>query len=210
MKSVGETPVLPYYYYYHCFDAGEIGFLFNIQGLIAMDSSGLYKGASIEFAREEAASWAKKAQEIKTLSQLSELPSMVELLLLRIVNELTSYFTGELITFTLPIYPSGTPFQEQVWKALMRIPYGEVITYKALAQEVNSPKGMRAVGAANSKNPLPIIIPCHRVIQADQTLGGYSGGLATKIALLELEGFSFSSGKSGLTVVQGQSVLPLE
>lgn len=92
----------------------------------------------------------------------------------------------------------------------MRIPYGEVMTYKALAQEVNSPKGMRAVGVANSKNPLPIIIPCHRVIQADQTLGGYSGGIATKIALLELEGFSFSSGKSGLKVVQGQSVLPLE
>lgn len=210
MRTVGETPLLPYYFYYHCFDEGEIGFLFNVQGLIAMDISGLYKGTSTGFERAEASSWVKKAIPMTSLSHLSILPPMVELLLLRILNEFTSYFTGELISFTLPIYPTGTLFQERVWKALMTIPYGEVITYKDLAIKVDNPKALRAVGSANGKNPLPIIIPCHRVIQSDQTLGGYSGGVATKIALLEREGFSFSSGKSGLIVVQGQSVLPLE
>lgn len=210
MKSVGETAVLPYYYYYHCFDEGEIGFLFNIQGLIEMDISGLYKGSTMEFPRKELPAWKRQAAEITSLSQLSELPSMIELLLLRVINEFSSYFMGELITFTLPIFPTGTAFQEQVWKSLMTIPYGEVISYKDLALKVNNPKGMRAIGAANGKNPLPIIIPCHRVIQTDQTLGGYSGGIAIKIALLEREGFTFSSGKSGLKVVLGQSVLPLE
>ncbi len=210
MKSLGDTAVLPYYYYYHCFDEGEIGFLFNIQGLIALDISGLYQDITLDFPRIEESIWKREALEITSFSQLSEYPSMVELLLLRAVNELTSYFMGELLTFTLPIYPAGTDFQLQVWQALMTIPYGEVITYKDLALKINNPKGTRAVGAANGKNPLPIIIPCHRVIQSDQTLGGYSGGLRTKIALLEREGFTFSSGKSGLKVVQGQSVLLLE
>jgi|GEM_PF-3422216 len=210
MKSLGDTAVLPYYYYYHCFDEGEIGFLFNIQGVIALDISGLYQDLSVDFPRIEEPHWKREAREIVSLSQLSEYPSMVELLLLRAVNELTSYFMGELLTFTVPIYPVGTDFQLQVWQALMTIPYGEVMTYKDLALKINKPKGTRAVGAANGKNPLPIIIPCHRVIQSDQTLGGYSGGLRIKIALLEREGFTFSSGKAGLKVVQGQSVLPLE
>lgn len=210
MKFVEATTVLPDYYYYHCFDEGEIGFLLNVQGLIALDISGLYQGQSTTFARNEAKNWAEKAQEIETLSQLSQLSPVLELLLLRVVNEFTSYFMGELNTFTVPLSPEGTPFQTQVWQALMTIPYGEVRSYKDLAIQLQQPKAMRAVGSANGKNPLPIIIPCHRVIQSNQTLGGYSGGLATKIALLALEGFAFSSGKAGLKVVPGQSVLPLE
>src|SRR5699024_5588725 len=118
MKSLGDTAVLPYYYYYHCFDEGEIGFLFNIQGVIALDISGLYQDLSVDFPRIEEPHWKREAREIVSLSQLSEYPSMVELLLLRAVNELTSYFMGELLTFTVPIYPVGTDFQLQVWQAL--------------------------------------------------------------------------------------------
>lgn len=94
-----------------------------------------------------------------------------------------------------------------VWQALRNIPYGETISYKTLALNIDNPKAVRAVGSANGKNPLPIIIPCHRVIQSDQTLGGYSGGLTTKVNLLKLEGLTLSQGKSGLKVGIVQSDL---
>ena len=95
--------------------------------------------------------------------------------------------TAELRTFDLPLRPTGTPFQLNVWEALRRIPYGETVTYGELARRIGRPPAARAVGSANHHNPLPIVVPCHRVIGADGTLTGYAGGLVVKRALLALE-----------------------
>jgi len=102
-------------------------------------------------------------------------------------KQLKEYFLGTRTAFQLPLCPKGTDFQKAVWKALENIPYGETKSYKDIAEAVGSPKGFRAVGMANNKNPIPIIIPCHRVIGADGKLVGYGGGLPIKVKLLELE-----------------------
>ena len=106
---------------------------------------------------------------------------------LEVVDQLQSYFAGERTNFDLPLVLEGTDFQKKVWTALQEIPYGETISYKKLAETVGSPKGVRAVGAANGANPIPIIIPCHRVIGHDGSLTGFGGGLPLKKQLLELE-----------------------
>ena len=104
-----------------------------------------------------------------------------------IIDQLNEYFSGKRMQFDIPLKPAGTAFQQQVWQALLAIPYGRVTSYGALALKLNKPGAMRAVGAANGKNPIPIIIPCHRVIAADGSLGGYTGGLDIKRKLLDLE-----------------------
>src|SRR5690554_4650419 len=101
--------------------------------------------------------------------------------------QLEAYFSGTLRQFDLPLAPAGTEFQQAVWNALETIPYGETWSYKQLAEAVSRPKGYQAVGQANGRNPIVIIIPCHRVIAADGSLGGYGGGLARKKNLLKLE-----------------------
>ena len=103
------------------------------------------------------------------------------------VRQLREYFAGERVGFDLPMAPRGTEFQRSVWRQLLGIPYGETISYGELARRVGNPKASRAVGSANGKNPLPIVIPCHRVIAGDGTLGGFGGGLPTKKILLALE-----------------------
>lgn len=103
------------------------------------------------------------------------------------IRQLEEYFDGERQTFTLALDPQGTPFQRQVWGALQTIPYGETISYAELAQRVGKPAAARAVGAANGQNPLPIVVPCHRVIGSSGHLTGYAGGLHIKRYLLELE-----------------------
>jgi len=103
-------------------------------------------------------------------------------------RQLEEYFEGTRRTFALPLAPRGTAFQQQVWMALRDIPYGETISYAQLAQRLDMPTATRAVGAANGRNPLPIVVPCHRVIGADGSLTGFGGGLPTKRFLLELEG----------------------
>ncbi|MET0581056.1 MAG: methylated-DNA--[protein]-cysteine S-methyltransferase [Pseudoxanthomonas sp.] len=102
--------------------------------------------------------------------------------------QLQEYFAGTRTRFDLPLAPQGTPFQTEVWRTLATIPYGQTISYAQLAQRVGKPTAMRAVGAANGRNPLPIVLPCHRVIGADGSLTGFGGGLPTKRFLLELEG----------------------
>ena len=102
-------------------------------------------------------------------------------------RQLNLYFTGKLMHFDLPLAPNGTPFQQRVWEALLTIPYGETTSYGALARKIQQPKASRAVGSANGSNPIPIIIPCHRVIGGDGTLTGFGGGLPTKRYLLALE-----------------------
>lgn len=105
--------------------------------------------------------------------------------------QLVAYLSGKLRGFDLPLEPKGTEFQKQVWYASCEIPYGETITYKELARMIDIPKAIRAAGAANGKNPIYIIIPCHRVIRWDGSLTGYGGGLEMKEKLLRLEGAEF-------------------
>ena len=107
-------------------------------------------------------------------------------------RQLEEYFAGYRQNFDLPLDPGGTDFQRRVWRALIDIPYGKTISYRDLARQADCPRGYQAVGQANGKNPIPIIIPCHRVIGADGSLGGYSAGLDRKRFLLELEGIQYS------------------
>lgn len=102
-------------------------------------------------------------------------------------DQLNAYFAGRLHRFSLPLAPSGTPFQQQVWHALQHIPWGERRSYGDIAGAIGNPRAVRAVGAANGRNPIAIIIPCHRVIGADGRLTGYAGGLERKRWLLALE-----------------------
>jgi methylated-DNA-[protein]-cysteine S-methyltransferase len=101
--------------------------------------------------------------------------------------QIDEYLSGKRQAFDLPIAPRGTEFQLKVWNALQAIPYGETRTYKQIAEEVGNPKACRAVGMANNKNPLSIIVPCHRVIGSSGSLVGYAGGLGVKKRLLEME-----------------------
>ena len=118
-------------------------------------------------------------------------------ILLQAKKELREYFSGQRTTFSVPVFLEGTPFQQKAWKVLRGIPYGTTLTYAEEAREVGSPRAVRAVGSANGKNPIPIVIPCHRVIASNGGLGGYAGGLSCKRFLLALErpkkGESFSS-----------------
>ena len=102
-------------------------------------------------------------------------------------SQLRAYFAGELESFHLKLAPDGTSFQKRVWKELLKIPYGETISYGQLARRMGNPNASRAVGLANGSNPIPIIIPCHRVIGSNGKLTGYGGGLPVKEKLLGLE-----------------------
>lgn len=103
-------------------------------------------------------------------------------------RQLDAYFAGTLHEFDVPLAMSGTPFEQRVWNALRRIAYGTTVSYRDVAQRIGKATACRAVGMANGRNPIPIIVPCHRVIGADGSLTGYGGGLDTKRWLLELEG----------------------
>ena len=111
-------------------------------------------------------------QPQKALLQTTELLSMATI-------QLDEYFQGKRTTFSLPFKLTGTPFQLAVWKELQNIPYGQTTSYKEIAQKINKPKAYRAVGMANNKNPLPIIIPCHRVVGTNGSLTGYAGGIVS-------------------------------
>lgn len=103
------------------------------------------------------------------------------------LRQLRAYFAGKLEAFDLPLAPAGTPFQLAVWKRLCEIPYGETISYGELARRIGNPNASRAVGLANGSNPIPVVIPCHRVIGSNGKLTGYGGGLPIKEKLLALE-----------------------
>lgn len=105
-----------------------------------------------------------------------------------VIDQLNRYFNGKLAKFTAPVDMRGTPFQLRVWKELSKISYGSTISYKQLARRLGTSRGFQAIGRANAANPLPIIIPCHRVLGADGSLVGYSAGIKTKEFLLKLEG----------------------
>jgi methylated-DNA-[protein]-cysteine S-methyltransferase len=124
----------------------------------------------------------------------------------RAIQQLDEYFAGEREIFDLPLALAGTPFQLSVWQALRTIPFGETWSYGELAKTIGNPKGMRAVGLANGRNPIAVIVPCHRVIGADGSLTGFGGGLPRKRFLLELEKRDFrlvaQHDRAGATVSQ--------
>lgn len=103
------------------------------------------------------------------------------------MNEINEYLDGIRTTFDLPLFYQGTPFQNKVWKELLKIPYGETRTYQEIAENIDNPKACRAVGMACNKNPIAILIPCHRVIGKNKKLTGYAGGLAMKSFLINIE-----------------------
>lgn len=106
-------------------------------------------------------------------------------------SQIEEYFAGARTEFEVPLKFSGTEFQEGVWKQIAAIPQGEILTYSEIAHHIDKPKAARAVGNACGNNPIPLIIPCHRVLAANGKLGGYSSGLETKRALLDFEGISY-------------------
>lgn len=108
------------------------------------------------------------------------------------VSELQEYFDGKRTVFTMPVAPKGTSFQHEVWRLLREIPYGETRTYAQLSDEIGNRAAIRAVGLANGRNPISIVVPCHRVIGSDGGLTGYAGGLDRKRFLLTLEGAAVS------------------
>ena len=124
------------------------------------------------------------------LNRTSELPgreSKSNPMLRQAVEQLRAYFAGDLRAFDLPLDMQGTEFQRRVWSELRNIPYGETRSYSFIARMIGAPKSVRAVGAANGRNPIPIVVPCHRVIGAGGSLTGYGGGLPLKRFLLDLE-----------------------
>jgi O-6-methylguanine DNA methyltransferase len=122
--------------------------------------------------------------------------------------QLTEYFDGKRTAFGLPLKTEGTPFQRAVWDALCAIPYGETRSYEDIAAFIGSPKGVRAVGGANARNAFTIVIPCHRVIRKDGTIGGYGGGIERKKILLKHE-TAYKSSASCTGVSPGASGLPV-
>jgi methylated-DNA-[protein]-cysteine S-methyltransferase len=117
-------------------------------------------------------------------------------------RQLAAYFAGQLTEFDLPLAPAGTQFQRRVWAALQAIPYGQTWSYGQLAEKIGSPSASRAVGLANGRNPIALVIPCHRVIGSDGSLTGYGGGLDRKRFLLSLEASAAGEPAGDLTISQ--------
>ena len=128
-------------------------------------------------------SFRDETEEINTIASANDITKQT-------AEYLAEYFAGNCQTFDVPLAPVGTAFQQQVWKELVKVPFGKTDTYSSIANKLNNPLSVRAVGAANGKNPIAIIVPCHRIIGASGHLTGYAGGLWRKEFLLNLEGAS--------------------
>lgn len=125
--------------------------------------------------------------EVRFVSVMPAMKDVSSPILNETIRQLREYFSGERKIFDLPLKQNGTPFQEKAWDYLMTIPYGKTVSYKEEAIKIGSPKGSRAVGSANGKNNIAIIVPCHRVVNEGKGLGGYAYGLDVKKYLLRLE-----------------------
>ncbi len=125
--------------------------------------------------------------EVRFVSVMPAMKDISSPILNETIRQLREYFSGERKIFDLPLKQNGTPFQEKAWDYLMTIPYGKTVSYKEEAIKIGSPKGSRAVGSANGKNNIAIIVPCHRVVNQGKGLGGYAYGLDVKKYLLRLE-----------------------
>ncbi|HEY3364862.1 MAG TPA: methylated-DNA--[protein]-cysteine S-methyltransferase [Symbiobacteriaceae bacterium] len=153
--------------------AGPFGALFSLGGLCRLT----FATEPLDWCEAWANKWLPGAARVGDDGRLAHLAA-----------ELQAYFTGRLRVFDTPVDLFGTPFQREVWAALRTVPYGEIRTYAQIAETIGRPKAVRAVGAANGANPVPILVPCHRVIGSDGKLRGYAGGLDLKSRLLEREG----------------------
>ena len=162
----------------YCYVDSPIGKL-----LVAGDGEAIYR---IEFANEGNAARPEEGWRESMRGPVGEA-----------ARQLREYFQGKRTAFELPLAPEGTEFQRTVWRRLREIPYGETISYGELARRVGNPKASRAVGAANGSNPIPIVIPCHRVIGSNGKLTGFGGGLPTKRRLLALEARQLSLAAPG-------------
>ena len=132
-------------------------------------------------------------EEMPNTAKMQEAEVACTPLLQETCKQLTEYFTGERTGFTLPIqYTTGTPFQHAVWNALRAIPYGETRSYEEIAVAIGNPKAVRAIGQANHKNPILLLVPCHRVINKNGSIGGFGCGVEIKKQLLQLEGLEIS------------------
>jgi methylated-DNA-[protein]-cysteine S-methyltransferase len=170
---------------------GEAGKRF----LLAVSGDGALR--ELWFAANAAAARAAAPEGADHRPALAPLPA--------VRRELAEYFAGKRRTFTLPLAPQGTDFERSVWDALVAIPYGETRSYAEIARTIGRPDACRAVGRANGRNPIPIVIPCHRVIGSDGSLTGYGGGLDLKRFLLGLEGVPTAAP----TTAREQLALPL-
>ena len=159
-----EEESMTTYYHYHTTPIGKLLLAGNEEYLSQL---GFPSGS---MARKHKKGWVKDSSPFK-----------------EVMFQLDSYFDGELKDFELPLAPVGTEFQQTVWDALREIPYGETWSYGELAKHIGKPKASRAVGAANGMNPIPVIIPCHRVIGINGKLTGFGGGIKIKRFLLSLE-----------------------
>ena len=168
---VDKYPLL-FNYAYHETPIGTLVSLHTIEGLLS----------HLFFTRNDFENFKKKYSPI-IFEPLA--PSSIHLESLQ--SELAGYFSGKLTKFSIPLMLKGTNFQMSVWKGLLSIPYGSSCSYLDLAVKIKHPKAVRALGSANGANPIPVIIPCHRVIAHNGGLGGYGGGLAIKSFLLDLE-----------------------
>jgi methylated-DNA-[protein]-cysteine S-methyltransferase len=156
-----------FHYSRHDSLAGSLVVGVSAQGMVALE----FDRGRLPFAKNKNILWEPSEKETKLYTR-----------------ELTEYFAGRRRQFSFPLDLRGTPFQLSCWRALLKIPYGETRTYADIARAVGQPQAFRAVGMANNRNPIAIVVPCHRVIASDGTLCGYGGGLDLKRRLLELEG----------------------
>lgn len=161
---------MPIQTYYSTIDT-PLGELWIAGGASGLSHINLPSQRSLSSAHRESSGWQRDETAFADAKQ-----------------QLSAYFAGELKQFDLQLAPQGTEFRQAVWAALRQVPWGETVSYAAIARAVGKPKAVRAVGAANGANPLPIVVPCHRVIGANGQLTGYAGGLHIKQFLLELEG----------------------
>ncbi|HLJ66075.1 MAG TPA: methylated-DNA--[protein]-cysteine S-methyltransferase [Chloroflexota bacterium] len=160
---------------------GQFGAVFTSRGLACLS----FPADSLEGCERWVRSHEPAARVLRAHPVLSALSA-----------QLTAYFEGKLRDFDVPLDLRGTPFQHEVWNALLAIPYGEVRSYGEIAAAIGRPRAVRAVGMANHANPVPIIVPCHRVIGSDHSLTGYGGGLDLKARLLQQEGVLLADHRS--------------
>jgi methylated-DNA-[protein]-cysteine S-methyltransferase len=153
--------------------------------LCAVDGEGSVISIRFPRGRDGASLWAREEEEAAAVGDDLVLDEDATA---RVCAQLEEYFAGRRRRFDLQLAPSGTAFQRTVWQQVAAIPYGETRSYGEIARALGRPNASRAVGAANGSNPLPIVVPCHRVIGADGSLTGFGGGLDAKVLLLELEG----------------------
>ena len=181
-KSEHAAKKAPLFYWEHESPVGRLRLVEAAGCLTALSLAG--KSQPDAYLRKGELTYAQAGQELIDRGALCEKTAFLACA----CEELDEYFAGVRREFTIPLEPAGTPFQKQVWEALRTIPYGETRTYGQIAVQIGRPKASRAVGMGNHKNPIAILIPCHRVIGADGSLTGYGGGLDIKEFLLKREG----------------------